>query len=50
VVLSVMLVVGLVFGVLAMPIQVAVIIHKNTKMFWMIMSYWSKSNRRKKGN
>jgi len=50
IILLLMLTVGLIFGVLALPVIMPMIIYQNVKMFSRIMSYWSTRNRRKKGN
>ena len=49
-VIALSLTIAVAAGVLAMPFAVPVSIYRNSKMFCIIMSYWSRRNRFKKGN
>jgi hypothetical protein len=49
-VITLSLTIAVAAGVLAMPFAVPVSIYRNCKMFCIIMSYWSRRNRFKKGN
>ena len=49
-VITLSLTIAVAAGVLAMPFAVPVSIYRNCKMFCIIISYWSRRNRFKKGN
>ena len=49
-VIALSLTIAVAAGVLAMPFVMPVSIYRNCKMFCIIMSYWSRRNRFKKGS